>query len=578
MRARRAAHTALAALLDEQPDRRAWHRAAAAVARDETIATELEAAARRAERNGAIAAAVLALRRAAQLERGRVRSAAAACCARPSSPPTSAGPTRSIGCSRPWSRAELTAVERLMLERTRERADLALGGGPARVDELVALASIARRVGEPDLALDFLGAAGQRCWIVGGGQEAAAGVVAALDRLPVPTGDPRRVVTYAYAAPLTRSREVLALLAQSPADPDGAPSAMDLLGRAASSAGAFPTAEGYYSVADDGLRGEGRLAALAAVLTLRAWAVLRCGRWSLALLAAEEGARLAAETRQPVWRASALSAQAMVHGLRGDSASALRLADEAAASGQGIALATVQLVRCAAAAGTGNHDEAFEHLWRVYQPDDPAYHLLQGCWAIGDLAETAGDEGRRQRARAQLAALEPLTVDSHSEGFRVAMAYARAVLAEPEAAERCFQDALAADLSAWPFDHGRLLLAYGAWLRRERRVTESREPLRLARDELDRLGAAPWADRARHELRAAGELSPERRTDASETLSAHELRIARLVAQGLSNKQIGQRLYLSHRTIRSQLHTMFPKLGITSRAQMAHVLGDAAES
>ncbi|HEY4097090.1 MAG TPA: helix-turn-helix transcriptional regulator, partial [Baekduia sp.] len=107
-----------------------------------------------------------------------------------------------------------------------------------------------------------------------------------------------------------------------------------------------------------------------------------------------------------------------------------------------------------------------------------------------------------------------------------------------------------------------------------RRITEARGPLRAARDAFDRLGNRPYGDRARDELRAAGESSSQRADLAWDELSPQEAQIARLVAEGLSNREIGQRLFLSHRTVGSHLYRMFPKLGITSRIELAAVAND----
>jgi DNA-binding NarL/FixJ family response regulator len=124
-------------------------------------------------------------------------------------------------------------------------------------------------------------------------------------------------------------------------------------------------------------------------------------------------------------------------------------------------------------------------------------------------------------------------------------------------------------------ERGRLQLAFGEWLRRHRRAAESRVHLRAARETFDALGLVPWSERARNELRAAGEISPRRTPDAREQLTAHELSIAQLAADGLTNREIGQRLYLSHRTVSTHLHRIFPKLGITSRADLPAVLQNA---
>jgi DNA-binding CsgD family transcriptional regulator len=139
-------------------------------------------------------------------------------------------------------------------------------------------------------------------------------------------------------------------------------------------------------------------------------------------------------------------------------------------------------------------------------------------------------------------------------------------------AQAQFDAAFGAHLAAWPLHRARLQLAYGMWLRRRQRAGESRAPLRAARDTFDVLGAGPWAERARRELRAAGERSGQPAQQALNLLAPQELQIARLAAGGLSNREIGQQLYLSHRTVRNHLYRIFPKLGITSRTELAAVL------
>jgi pimeloyl-ACP methyl ester carboxylesterase len=95
---------------------------------------------------------------------------------------------------------------------------------------------------------------------------------------------------------------------------------------------------------------------------------------------------------------------------------------------------------------------------------------------------------------------------------------------------------------------------------------------RVARDTFDRLGALGWAEQARQELRAAGESSTRRAPEAWDQLSPQEMQIAQMLALGLSNKEIGQRLYLSHRTVASHLYRVFPKIGVTSRAQLTRAV------
>jgi ATP/maltotriose-dependent transcriptional regulator MalT len=154
--------------------------------------------------------------------------------------------------------------------------------------------------------------------------------------------------------------------------------------------------------------------------------------------------------------------------------------------------------------------------------------------------------------------------------------HARALLARGGAeAQRYFDEALAADLGRWPLQRARLLLAYGEWLRRQRRIAESRAPLRTARDAFDTLGCASWSARARRELRASGESSRRRDPAARDQLTAQELQIAQLAAQGLSNREIGQQLFVSHRTVGTHLYRVFPKLGITARGELGVALSAA---
>ncbi|GAA3923974.1 helix-turn-helix domain-containing protein [Actinoplanes auranticolor] len=96
--------------------------------------------------------------------------------------------------------------------------------------------------------------------------------------------------------------------------------------------------------------------------------------------------------------------------------------------------------------------------------------------------------------------------------------------------------------------------------------------LQAAREVFDALGASAWSDRARQELRAAGTSSPRRDPAAADRLTSTELHVAQLAAEGLTNREIGERLYVSPRTVSTHLQRMFPKLGVTSRGELAAVL------
>jgi DNA-binding NarL/FixJ family response regulator len=157
-----------------------------------------------------------------------------------------------------------------------------------------------------------------------------------------------------------------------------------------------------------------------------------------------------------------------------------------------------------------------------------------------------------------------------------ALAYARAVLAPDDQAEALFGEAIRLKVSASPWYGARVDLAHGSWLRRHRRVAESRRPLTSAQAVFDALGAAAWSARAVRELAATGRRARKQEPDAWSKLSAQELQVARLAAQGLTNREIGERLYLSHRTVSSHLYRAFPKLGVRSRSELHLALDGGA--
>ena len=140
-----------------------------------------------------------------------------------------------------------------------------------------------------------------------------------------------------------------------------------------------------------------------------------------------------------------------------------------------------------------------------------------------------------------------------------------------------FEQALAIPgADRWPFDLARVRLAYGERLRRARSARAARAELTAAHDAFQRLGARPWARRAAAELRATGQAPAATSTNGSaEPLTPQEHEIASLAAAGLTNKQIGERLYLSHRTVSGHLYRIFPKLGITTRAALRDALPNA---
>ena len=303
----------------------------------------------------------------------------------------------------------------------------------------------------------------------------------------------------------------------------------------------------------------------------------RLADWDTAIPAADEGRRLAVEFREPMWEAGAETVTATIAGMRGDAeaaeSAAARAERQGLAAGAHTTVALAQVGRVLAALGTGRHDDAYASATRLFDAGDPAYHPVISSWIIGELAEAALHADRTDEARVQLAAVEKSAGAAPASWLALGLRHARAVLAaDPDDAAQRFDEALSADLDRWPFARARLLLAHGQWLRRQRHIADSREPLRAARDTFDALGCASWSGRARHELRASGESSRRRDPEARDRLTAQELQIAQLAAEGLTNREIGQRLYLSHRTIATHLYRIFPKLEISARSELAAAL------
>jgi DNA-binding CsgD family transcriptional regulator len=569
---RHAAHAALAEVLTDDPDRQAWHRAAAAASPDPAVSADLAEAARRARDRGGISTAAAAFERAAALSPDPARRGALL--------------LRAAEADRELGRPDL--VRHLLTEAgaqplsPRDRAyAMALAdaiaaepvGDPVRIG---ALAEAARQVtaGEETgtaLALDLLSAAAFRCYWAGLGGPSAAAVLTTADQAGADPGDPLLLQIKACADPHVGRPAVLERLAA--ATPPDDPEALYLLGTASCLSGDFHRAHSLLGTCLAPLREQERLRVLTHATAVRAWAAIMTSDYQAARAAAEEAGRLATETAQPLWGAANWTAQAALAALNGDQPAVDRLTarvEEIMLPVGGAApLAVVQYARGLLALGQGRHADAYDELHRIYQPGDPACNHRNQLLAIGELAEAAILSGHREHARQLLEHLRPLA--GRAPWPRAATRYAAALLADNDRAEAAFQDVLDRDLPAWPFTRARLHLVYGEWLRRQRRPADSRKHLRAARDAFDALGTAPWSERAGRELRASGETS-RRSPGAIDQLTPQERHIIELASDGLSNREIGQRLCLSHRTVESHLYRVFPKLGVTSRSQLAVIL------
>jgi DNA-binding CsgD family transcriptional regulator/tetratricopeptide (TPR) repeat protein len=568
---RQAAHAALADVLRDQPDRAVWHRAASIIGPDEAVAGELEATARHARRRGGTAVAVSALQRAADLgdsthRAGRLLQAAELGfeLGRQDLVLDLAADAEPLGL--PWrEQARLTWIKESFTD--------GIPGDAAQARALAAVASQAAADGDVDLALKLLYGASLRCWWADPGEAVRDEVVTAAERLNVDQSDPRLLVVLAFAAPIGRGAAVIDRLPQlTPAVRSDA-ATLRLAGNAAMAVGAFEEAAGLLAAAVAGLRVQGRLGLLARALALQAWSAVHLADLGAAIPAAEEARQLAQETRQPLIMATAGATQAILAALRGD----YEAAEAAATQAERICvpmrasavLAAAQLARGLACLGAGRPADAVAHLRRIHDPADPAYHYAIRCYTVGDLAEAALRSGHRAGVGVFMQEMEAAARQTPSPSLHAGLRYARALLAAGGQADGLFRSALQSGTSAGPFLRARVQLAYGKWLHQHRRDAAARTPLRAAVEAFDALGVLPWSEKAHQQLRATGAKSRPRIPEAHDQLTPQELQIAQMAADGLTNREIGQKLYLSHRTVGSHLYRIFPKLDITSRAELA---------
>jgi DNA-binding CsgD family transcriptional regulator len=570
---RRRVHEALAEVLHGEPDRRVWHRAALLAGVHEDVAGELEEAGRRARQRGAIGVAVSALHRAAELSDATSRARRLLAAAQLAF--ELGRPDVVVPLVREAERLSLGAVERARAMWIKEMVDLRPFSDAARAHALIAAAGQAMEAGDRDLAVDLLWVVAQRMWWVHAGRDAREPLIEAARALGDAADDARVLAVLAFADPVGSSPLVVRRLQEAATERNSDPEVARHLGGASVVVGAFDTGSSALGVAIDGLREQGRLGHLPRLLALQGIVSSRLSDWDVATPAAEESRRLAMELGEPLWGAGAETVMSVIAGMRGDEETAeqasMRAERVALPLGATFMICYAQFGRVLAALGAARHADAYELAVRLFDPGDPAHHSV-AFWHIGDLAEAALHVGQVDRARTLVAQVEAAVGQDPGIGIALSLRHARAVLADDEEAAARFDEALDADLARWPFPRARLLFAHGQWLRRQRRIAESRPSLRAARDGFDALGCEAWSAQARRELRASGESSRRRDPAAREQLTPQELQIARLAAQGLSNREIGQRLYLSHRTIGTHLYRAFPKLGITTRNELRSAL------
>jgi DNA-binding CsgD family transcriptional regulator len=579
-------HRALAAVTDPQidPDRRAWHRAQATPGPDEDVAEELERSASRAQARGGLAAAAAFLERAATLTpepaRRTQRLLAAARAKR-----DAGALDATIGLLVAVEAGPLDALRTAEVEHL--RGQIALDqhrvGDAARL-----LLSAARRL-EPlnaglarETHLEALVAA---MWA--SELDSPRGVLDAAEaaRAAPPGPEPPRVVDvvldafalrftdgHAAAAPtLTRALELFLAL---DVGTDEAGRWLWLTGGRAGAAVALELwdDESWHFLAARRVQvacDTGALVHLQRALNLLAWTHLVAGELTAAAQLLEEDRLIAEATGGPpipytemllaAWRGQEAPASDLIQAI-------LR---EAAAGGLGRLFVSATYARSVLDNGLGRHDAARDAAWRIFERDPVAF----GPFVVPELAEAASRTGDMALVRAALEWLSERTRVTRTDWVLGIEARVRALLSEGDAADHLYRESIdRLDRTRVRVELARAHLLYGEWLRRENRRVDAREQLRTAHDMLDTMGIEAFAERARRELLATGETVRKRTVETRDELTAQEGQIARLARDGLSNPEIGTRLFISPRTVEYHLRKVFIKLGIGSRNQLARVL------
>ncbi|NIH83804.1 AAA family ATPase [Amycolatopsis granulosa] len=570
--ARAIVHRALADTTID-PTRAAWHRAEAAFGPDEEVAADLERAAELTRARGAGAESAAALRRAALLSpavEDRVRRlAAAADVAR------GAGLTAEAisilqeaePLAEEQSGAQPLAITRFVLNVT-----AAIPGQPA--DALVALAG--KYPDGDDRQRELLWAAAIECRMRGlaeGPRQAIVTAIGSLDIRDDPLIDIAMALVDDVGDGLRLQERLPALIDRVGASPLSVMS----LAFAAEAVSDRASALRCWTLVRDQSRRRNSSADECEGLRGSAHLLVQRGSLQTAVITAQNALRMAEDMNLPMTAASAAAILARALAWQGhterarpalDRARQLLAADPGILWNDDAHWAAGLAALCAA-----NHTEALHHLLRM------SVHRTSRRWAVADLAEAAAGCDRPDLVR-------PILADAEEQARRLGTPLesllvhrAHALLAPTDAeAEDHFRAALTGSegLDA-DLELARTQLLYGEWLRRRRRIVDARTHLTTAVTAFGSAGATPFTDRAAAELRAAGVAAPgAARVGPSATLTSQELQIAQLASSGLTNREIADRIYVSHRTVAAHLYKVFPKLGITSRSQLHAALGDAA--
>jgi DNA-binding CsgD family transcriptional regulator len=571
---RRAVHHALAETLMDagEIDRYAWHLAAATLEPDEEVARELEQAAGRARSRNAFTAASAAAERAADLspsphEKGRRLAEAASDAWLTGLLPQAA---RLIEAAEPLVDDPVLLAN---CHRLRGSIELAAGTSTTAINMLVTGASRLGRV-DPRRSLELLALAaeGASLSLDADASRTIADLASSLD-----VGDDEHdrffiglLVGFArHLAGDRRSgiaaiRDALAIAEDEFDDVD----LMLAAGRAGFYVGDDAAALRFHTRIVNRARSIGSIGCLAIAGTRLALAETLTGRWSEANATAEETLRLAEDTGQRELEAHALVWLALIAAWQGDEDRSRTSLDRARSitaprpmtlieDASRWVLGTIEL-------GVGRGAAALAQL-------EPISHPVLALLASLDRVEAAVAADRPELAQKWLEELEVFAQAAEVAWARARVAHCKAALvADPAQRETLYAEALREhEASSRPFERARTELAYGEFLRRHRRRVDAREHLRPALETFLALGARQWAERARAELRASGENARSRRADPEARLTAQEFQVARFVAKGLSNREVGAQLFLSPRTIDFHLRNVFAKLEIASRNELA---------
>jgi DNA-binding CsgD family transcriptional regulator len=585
---RRAAHGALAHVTDPavDPDRRVWHLAEASTGPDDELAAQLERSAEQAQGRGGLAAAAAFLERAAvqtldpEQRAGRALAAAS----------TKFQAGAYDAASELLAMAEvgpLDPVQQASVELLRGALAFATNRGG---DAPLLLLTAAKRFESIDAGLarqtylDAISAAAfaGRLAAAGGGVIAVAQAAATA---PAPTNSPRApdllldglatnfVTGYAAAAP--QLREALAAFGRdmSPAEELRW---MWLINLAAlhlwDNDDWDPLSDRYLRLA----RTSGALSELPLALSTRAMMLLFAGDLTAAGVLVDEQRAVTEATGGNLVPYAAMRLAA----LRGNQVEALALIEKTAREvpqrGEGIGMAVAEWTRSVLHNGLGEYPQAMaaaeQALYHQEYPDIRYPGVAN--WAAAEHIEAAVRSGMSESAAVTLRWLVEMTSASGTDWALGVEARSRALLAEGSEADGLFREAITRfGRSGVRTELGRAHLIYGEWLRRERRRIAAREQLRTAHELLESMGMAAFAERARRELRATGETA-RKRAEVTRTLdlTAQELQVAWLAREGLSNPEIGTRLFISAKTVQYHLRKVFVKLDINSRSQLEYVL------